>query len=48
MEKLILFLNSFMSYLLVVIVIVAGALVAFFAGRVVKKFVGGKKVKKEK
>lgn len=37
MEKLILFLNSFMSYLLLVLVIVAGSAIAFVAGRLLKK-----------
>ena len=47
MENLILFLNSFMSYLLVVFAIVAGAALAFFAGRVLKKIKTAKSVENE-
>lgn len=45
---MILFLNSFLSYLLLVLVIVAGAALAFVAGRLLKKRNAAKAAKEAK
>lgn len=43
MEKLILFINAFLSYFIVVLAVLVGATIAFIAGRVLKKRSDAKK-----
>ena len=45
MEKLILFINAFLSYFIVVLAVLAGAAIAFIAGRMLKKRNNAKKAK---
>ncbi len=45
MEKLIQFINAFLSYFIVVLAVLAGAAIAFIAGRILKKRSDAKKAK---